>query len=163
MTCTLILMRHAKSDWNLAALNDHDRPLNARGRDGARAMGHWLRTQGHVPDAVLVSSAMRTVETYDRLGFDMPATITRDLYLQDADVMLGILRKATAPTVLMLGHNPGIGEMAWHLCAARPDHVRFADYPTCATLVVRFDVDGWNDIGWHKGQPMDFAIPSDVI
>lgn len=163
MTCTLILMRHAKSDWNLATLDDHDRPLNARGREGATAMGDWLRAQGHGPDAALVSSAGRTVETFGRLGFDVPATITRDLYLQGSDVMLDLLRKATAPTVLMLGHNPGIGEMAWQLCAKRPAHLRFADYPTCATLVVRFDVDRWNDIGWHKGQPMDFAIPSDVI
>tara|TARA_R110000737_G_scaffold310205_1_gene318778 strand:- start:394 stop:885 length:492 start_codon:yes stop_codon:yes gene_type:complete len=163
MTCTLILMRHAKSDWNLATLDDHDRPLNARGREGATAMGNWLRAQGHVPDAALVSSAGRTVETFGRLEFDVPATITRNLYLQGSDVMLDLLRKATAPTVLMLGHNPGIGEMAWQLCAKRPAHLRFADYPTCATLVVRFDVDRWNDIGWHRGQPMDFAIPSDVI
>ncbi|MCR8826007.1 SixA phosphatase family protein [Pseudosulfitobacter koreensis] len=163
MTCTLILMRHAKSDWNHTDLSDHSRPLNPRGRDGATAMGHWLRDRGHVPDAALVSSATRTTETFQRLGFDVPVQNTGDLYMKSSDTMFGMLRKATAPVILMVGHNPGIGEMAWRLCATRPDHPRFADYPTCATLVVQFDAQGWNDIGWHTGQPIDFAIPGDIL
>ncbi len=163
MTCTLILIRHAKSDWNLEDLSDHSRPLNPRGRDGAAAMGHWLRAQGHVPEAALVSSAARTTETFQRLGFDVPVQNTSELYLKNSDAMFRILRKATAPVMLMVGHNPGIGEMAWRLCATRPAHSRFADYPTCATLVVSFGAQGWNDIGWHTGQPMDFAIPSDIL
>lgn len=163
MTCTLILMRHAKSDWNHADLSDHDRPLNPRGRYAATAMGNWLRAQGHLPDSALVSSAARTVETFERLGIDVPAAITRDLYLKSSDVMFGLLRKATASTVLLLGHNPGIGDMAWRLCATQPAHARYADYPTCATLVVRFEVDSWKSIGWHTGQPIDFAVPGDVM
>ncbi|ASM73365.1 MULTISPECIES: SixA phosphatase family protein [Roseobacteraceae] len=163
MTCTLILMRHAKSDWNHEDLSDHDRPLNPRGRDGSTAMGNWLRARGHVPDAALVSSAARTTETFQRLGFDVPVQFTTDLYLKSSDVMIGVLRKATAPTVLLVGHNPGIGDMAWRLCATQPAHPRYADYPTCATLVVRFNVDSWTKVGGHSGQPLDFAVPGDVM
>ena len=48
MTCTLILMRHAKSSWDDLTLSDHERPLNKRGRASASAMGKWLRKNGQI-------------------------------------------------------------------------------------------------------------------
>ena len=65
MTLQLILMRHAKSSWDDPAAADFDRPLNGRGRRSAKALGHWLRQRGWLPDRVLCSSARRTRETLD--------------------------------------------------------------------------------------------------
>jgi len=60
---TLLLMRHAKSSWDDAAISDYDRPLNARGRRAAPRMGQLLREEGLVPDLIVTSSARRALET----------------------------------------------------------------------------------------------------
>ena len=160
---TLILIRHAKSSWKHPAMADHDRPLNDRGWMSARAMGNWLRERGHLPDAVLSSSARRTMETLEGLGLDAPGSFTRQLYHAEPGTMLAVLRGATAPRILMLGHNPGIAEFASRLVATPPDHPRFEDYPTCATLVARFAAERWDQVGWQRGEVVDFAIPREVI
>jgi phosphohistidine phosphatase len=163
MTRILIVMRHAKSSWDDMMLADHDRPLNERGRASAVAMGDWLRLQGHMPDAAVSSTSLRTGETFMSLGLDIPVSYTRALYHAGPDVMLGVLKTQTAQCVLMLGHNPGIAEFADRLVQQRPSHPRFVDYPTCATCVIGFDAAAWNDIGWHTGQPIDFTIPREVM
>jgi phosphohistidine phosphatase len=163
MTCSLILMRHAKSSWEDVSRPDHDRPLNDRGRASAKAMGAWLRQNGHVPDAAIVSTSQRTVETFHELGFDVPAEYSRALYHAGAEVLMEVLRDQTAATVLMLAHNPGIADFAGRLVSKPPRHPRFADYPTCATCVIRFHADAWTNIGWREGQPIDFAIPREVM
>ena len=163
MTRTLILMRHAKSSWDDPDLADHDRPLNTRGIASAQTMGEWLRIQGHVPDAAVSSTSERTGQTYLGLGFDIPVTFTRALYHAGPEVMMEVLQEQADATVLMLGHNPGIADFADRLVTQPPPHPRFADYPTCATTVIGFDADTWNDIGWREGQPIDFAIPREVM
>ena len=156
-------MRHAKSSWGDISLPDHDRPLNKRGRVSAQAMGGWLRTNGYLPDAAVSSTSQRTGETFHALDFDIPVHFTRSLYHAGPEVMMDVLRDQTAQTLLMLGHNPGIAEFADRLVTQAPRHPRFPDYPTCATSVIRFDVDSWKDIGWREGQPIDFAIPREVL
>ncbi|WP_299612583.1 histidine phosphatase family protein [uncultured Tateyamaria sp.] len=163
MTLKLILMRHAKSSWDSLELDDHDRSLNARGTASAQAMGDWLRQQGHVPQAAVSSSSERTGQTFLGLGFDVPVTFTRALYHAGPEMMMQVLQEQTAASVLMLGHNPGIADFADRIVAQAPPHPRFVDYPTCATTVITFDADRWNDIGWREGQPIDFAIPREVM
>ena len=68
---TLVLMRHAKSNWS-GALSDFDRPLNPRGISTARVLGNWLRSNELLPDFALVSAAKRTVETFDELKNKLP-------------------------------------------------------------------------------------------
>ena len=159
MSLTLILMRHAKSDWDNPLLTDHDRPLNARGRRSARAMGDWLRRGGWQPDQALVSTSERTRETWAGLGITAPARFDSALYLAEACDMWRVLRGAEGSCVLMLGHNPGIGDFAADLVAAPPDHERFADYPTGATLIARFDAPSWDAVQPRSGQVADFAVP----
>lgn len=154
----LILMRHAKSSWDDPFLADHDRPLNGRGRRSAAAMGDWLRGRGHVPEAAVSSSSLRTCETFQRLGFDAPVRFTKTLYHAGPEGMMNMLAEQTAEVVLMLGHNPGIAEFAERTVDVPPDHARFEDFPTCATLVVDIKAPGWG-----AGRVLDFAIPREVI
>lgn len=163
MTKTLILMRHAKSSWDDPWLADHDRPLNKRGRKSAKAMGKWLRAGGYVPDQALVSTSLRTRETYDRLRMTCAAEYVAELYHAEAAEMLEALRRASGQTVLMLGHNLGIADFANRLVRAAPDHPRFEDYPTCATLVARFDIADWRAADWGTAEPVGFAIPREVL
>ncbi|QYX56730.1 histidine phosphatase family protein [Roseovarius sp. SCSIO 43702] len=159
----LVLMRHAKSSWNHPGMMDHDRPLNDRGRRSARAMGDWLRAVNHVPDQILSSTATRTRETAALLGFEIAPDFTRKLYHAGPDEMMGVLNGATARTVLMLGHNPGIAWFADMLLGRPPEHPRFADYPTCATLVAEFPADAWPDVAEGSGTALQFAVPRDLM
>lgn len=162
----LILMRHAKSDWSHPTLADHDRPLNKRGKASARAMGDWLRINGFVPQQVLSSSSERTGQTLLglKLAQETKCIFTRKLYHADATGMLHILQHhAKEPCVLMLGHNPGICEMAHRLVADPPTHDRFADYPTAATLVCDLPVSHWSEAHWEQGHVVSFAIPREVM
>ncbi|MDA7965673.1 histidine phosphatase family protein [Ruegeria sp.] len=164
MTRTLILTRHAKSSWDSPALGDHDRPLNKRGRRSAPAIGAWLHQNGWQPDEVLSSSAARTRETWDRMGLQADTvSFHRSLYHADPEDMLLALSGATGQAVLMLGHNPGIATFASRIVQNPPDHARFHDYPTCATTVIRFDIDDWADIRWHSGTVQGFVVPRELL
>lgn len=162
MTRRLILTRHAKSDWSIPGLRDHQRPLNKRGRASAKAIGNWLRTHGYLPDQILSSSSTRTRETCERMQLDAPATFRDSLYHAGAKTMLAELQEATGQTVLMLGHNPGIGDMAERLVNTLPNHTRFLDYPTCATLVADFDIENWEDADFGMARPVAFIIPREL-
>jgi phosphohistidine phosphatase len=159
----LILMRHAKSDWSHAGLNDHDRPLNPRGTRAAAEIGKWMRARGYLPEQVYCSSATRTRQTLAGLGLEgTPVDVLRSLYMADAEEKMRVLRGAKGQTVLMVGHNPGTCEFGHRLVDMPPNHARFDDFPTCATLVCNFEIDDWNEIGWHHGQPIEFVVPRDL-
>lgn len=160
----LILMRHAKSDWSSGVGSDHDRPLSARGLAAAQTLGNWLRTQDLMPDQVLCSSAKRTGETYLGLGLaeDTPTTFTRDLYLATHNEMMTAIRQATGDVVLMIGHNPGISITAAELVETPPDHPKFEQYPTGATLVADLDINDWLDTAWGKAIARHFVVPRDL-
>lgn len=165
MSLTLILTRHAKSDWD-AGLDDFERPLNRRGREAAPAIAGWLVGEGYLPDVVLVSGARRTVETWERMAGAMPETATMEsvpaLYHSSADTMLSVLRSQTTPTVMMIAHNPGIATFAEQIVDTPPDHPNFGHYPTAATTVIRFGAESWRDVGWGAGEVLDFVVPREI-
>lgn len=162
---TLILLRHGKSDWGDAALGDHARPLNARGRLAAALMGAWLADEGFVPEAALVSTAARTRETWGRLVpmlADAPKPLFRDdLYLAEPEVMRAAI--ADAPEVerlILLGHNPGIEALA--MCLSEGTGARLS-MPTCAVAVISFESRSWADIGYGDGELLRFETPKSLV
>ncbi|MBK0327587.1 histidine phosphatase family protein [Rhodobacteraceae bacterium F11138] len=159
MTLTLILMRHAKSSWEEPALADHDRPLNKRGKRAAKALGAWLRGQMHQPDQAIVSTAIRTRDTYDRLGLTLEADFSPELYNANSAEMQMVLEMASGNTVLMIGHNPGISAFANEMAAQAHSHARFHDFPTGGTVVMRFDIATWDQVEPGTGQVLDFVLP----
>ena len=160
MTLRLILIRHAKSGWDDPSLDDHDRPLNDRGRRDAPRMGDWLRAGGYVPDAILCSSALRTRQTAEGLGLGPDPMILDSLYHASPDRLLTSLPKAKAQSVAIIAHNPGIGDLAARLAASAPDNPHFHSYPTLATTVLDFDATDWRDI--NKGTVAAFRTPHDL-
>lgn len=159
----LILMRHAKSSWADPGQRDIDRPLNSRGRKSAPLVANWLRDRGYRAESALVSSAARTRETWDlaapALGGAAP-TILPALYHAGPPGMLAALRAAPdVETVLMLGHNPGIAELARFLVMTDPEDPDFDRYPTCATAVLEFDLARWSDVAEGTGHLAAFVIP----
>lgn len=155
----LILMRHAKSSWEYPDLDDHARPLNRRGQKSAKALGDWLRTNGHLPDQILCSTSERTRQTL--AGLALPAGIqTRflgALYHADPAQLTFCLKQATGHCVLVIAHNPGIADWAQDLATPAPDHPRFQDFPTGATLVLDVVPDQPG-----RMRPVDFIIPREL-
>lgn len=167
MTKRLILTRHAKSSWDDPLMSDHDRPLNDRGKAAAADLGEWLASRGYVPEQVLCSDALRTRKTWSGIAPALPGTPILDLkpalYHAGPDVMLAVLRHATAPVVMVIGHNPGISEFAHRIVARAPLSPEFQRYPTGATLVVDFAVESWEEINWGMGSVDDFIVPSEIV
>ncbi|PZX12271.1 phosphohistidine phosphatase [Palleronia aestuarii] len=166
MSLRLILMRHAKSDWGSPELNDHDRPLNARGRKAAVAMGAWVGQSGWSPDLALLSTATRVRETWERAsgGLDAvpPVELDPALYLAPPEDMLAALAVRTQRSILLLGHNPGLAALAQWLVAETPERVEFHEFPTAATLVLSIDREDWHDLGERCAQVLDFVVPRDL-
>lgn len=164
MSLRLILTRHAKSDWDNPLDTDHQRPLNPRGQRAAPALGAWLAARGHVPGEALVSDATRTRQTWALLapafGPEPPVRFERSLYLAGPDMLRRVLGTAQAPVVMLIAHNPGIGEFASEL--ARPDHPAFGRYPTGATLIVEFDSADWSALPRRADRLLDFIVPRDL-
>ena len=113
----LLLLRHAKSSWHDPKLPDRQRPLNPRGQRAAAAMRQAIRTLGLVPDLVLVSPALRTLQTLEALKpWDETPLIepTESLYLAPPTQLLTVLHGVpdVVHSVLLIGHNPGLHELA---------------------------------------------------
>ena len=118
----LLLLRHAKSSWDDPALPDHARPLNARGKRAAAAMAEAMAELGLLPDVVLVSSARRALQTLEALA-PLAGVLVEPmdaLYLARWEKLLDALRglPETARSVMLVGHNPGLHELAMALAGA---------------------------------------------
>jgi phosphohistidine phosphatase len=121
----LILMRHAKAERGRDDEPDHMRALSPAGRDAALRMRSLARSLGLEPDVVLVSSARRTRETLDCVAFwdDQPNIETLDaLYMAPPARLLEILQglRETVRSVMIIGHNPGLQDLALDLAAGAP-------------------------------------------
>lgn len=167
MTLSLYLLRHAKSAWDDAALDDYDRPLAARGRSAAAAMGRWMAQEGLTPHLVLCSTAARAQQTallaFEHAGWPSIQYI-RMLYLASAGGMLDALRAAPVAQrrVMMIGHNPGMEALAGRLAGAGDAELRqrmAEKFPTAAFAQIDFPVERWDVIAEGQGALMRFQTP----
>lgn len=114
---TLLILRHAKSDWADARLSDHDRPLNKRGKTDAPRMGELLREHDLIPDLIVSSTALRARQTAELVaegcGYEGEILLTRDLYLAGPEEYLESihLHAEDEATVMVVGHNPGMEDL----------------------------------------------------
>ncbi|GGF96737.1 hypothetical protein GCM10007304_08380 [Rhodococcoides trifolii] len=108
MTRTLILMRHGKSGYP-DGVDDHDRPLAARGQYQAGLAGEWIRTNVGAVDAVICSTALRTRETFDATAIDAPVRYEDSVYGGSPEDILEqiALTDDSVRTLMVVGHAPG--------------------------------------------------------
>ena len=141
----LLILRHAKAEKDAPRREDFDRALSPRGASDAVEAGRLLAQRGVHPDAVLTSPARRALETARivtrELDFPWDA-IRRDkrAYLADPDTLLRLVQEGgdAAETLLLVGHNPGVSELAHALVR------RFREeLPTCAVVAIDCAVDTW--------------------
>lgn len=167
----LYLLRHAKSSWDDPALDDHDRPLNNRGRRAADMIGAEMAKRRLKPDLVLCSTALRARETLDRilphLG-TVDISHERGLYLASRSRIVSRLKHIDdgIGRALVVGHEPGIGATAVALAGpdSDPEACRrmTAKYPTGALAVIDFPDIHWSDLRAGAGILKSFIVPKSL-
>jgi phosphohistidine phosphatase len=174
----LFLLRHAKSDWSKPGgrqRDDHERSLNARGQEAAALIGRYMRKKKYQPALVLCSTATRTRETLKillpALGASPEIRYEDTLYLAEWPRLLEAVRAAPekASPVLLVGHNPGMEQLAAAL-VARPQTaagralagVMAQKFPTGALAVFDFRGDSWTAVKPGAGRLKDFVRPKEL-
>jgi phosphohistidine phosphatase len=167
----LFLLRHSKAGWAEPGMRDFDRPLDAKGKADADAIGSAMRECGYAPELVLCSSARRARETLDGVLLHTsidPGRISfmDSLYTEDAYGYLNIIHEygRRTPSMLVIGHNPMMEDLATAISSDGEDEARGAmigGFPTSGLAVLRFD-DGIGDAAPGKGYLEAFFSPSDL-
>jgi phosphohistidine phosphatase len=168
----LMLLRHAKTENDAPSGRDQDRRLDNRGRIDAEEIGGWIGRHPPFPDLVLVSHAIRAHQTWEIAWEAMKDLLPKpqvelmpDLYGADPAQLLEIIRSA-APAdprqLLLVGHNPGMHELALALAGSgdATAHKALAEnLPTSGLAVFDFEIDDWTDVAFRRGQLVQFVSP----
>lgn len=167
---TLLLLRHAKSSWDDPALADYDRPLAKRGKKAAPRMGAEIAALGLRPDLILCSTAVRARETLSlvlpELGAAAPEVVYDDaIYMATPSALLALLRAVPEETrsVMVVGHNPGLEELAELLVGDGDEdeqELLAEKFPTCALAVLTFEAPGWDGVAPGTGKLSQFLTPA---
>ena len=163
----LILLRHAKSEKAESGMHDRDRRLNARGRNDSVQIAAYMVHHALLPDRVMVSSAQRTRETWERMAPVFSASPPVDyedrLYEGGTETILSVIKAAdrSASALLVIGHNPGLYNIARHLLAHRGGEAHQLDdgLPTAGLIVIDFADEDWRKLAARSGRLMEFVSP----
>jgi len=158
---TLILVRHAKSNWDNPGLDDMDRPLNERGKNDAPIMAKRLVDRDVKIDAILTSPAKRAVKTAKIFAkeFDIKKDDIipiDELYMAGEDAFYKVIEKIKDKykRVAVFSHNNGISDFANLLTDTRVDSI-----PTCGVFAIKIDCDKWKDFRTAKKEFWFFDYP----
>jgi phosphohistidine phosphatase len=164
----LYLLRHAKSSWDEPMLADHDRPLAPRGRRAAKVMAEHLRRRAIAPELVLCSPSRRTRQTLKRLapvlGKDADVQIEPELYAAPARDLLEVLHVVPdeVESVMLIGHNPGIQDLALSLASAGSEVPRLrSKFPTAALATLELN-GTWRELAPGGAELVSFVKPKEL-
>lgn len=163
---TIYFVRHAKSSWDDITLDDHDRPLNSRGKRDAPMMAQRLADLGVTADGLVSSTARRAKDTSEafRRALDISAAncqYDQSLYHAWPAGIEKRVQKVSDDwdTVLFFGHNPGYTDLA-----NQPKHQSFiGNVPTCGIVMVEADVDSWTNFTLAKARRAGYFYPKQKV
>jgi phosphohistidine phosphatase len=168
----LMLLRHAKTENDAPSGRDQDRRLDDRGRNDAADIGRWMVQHPPFPDSVLVSPAIRAQQTWE-LAWAVMKNLTPqprvepvpELYGADPAQLLRTIHAASASDpqrLLVVGHNPGMHELALALAGSGDAAGRKAladNLPTSGLAIFDFATDDWTDVSFRRGELVLFVSP----
>jgi phosphohistidine phosphatase len=167
---SLYLLRHAKSSWKDPGLNDHDRPLNKRGRQTAKMMAAYFRRAKIAPDLVICSTAVRAQQTLDPI---IKATKKPPKIVLVRGIHEGAQRTLweqlwnlpeSAKSVLLIGHNPALQDLALELAHTDLNKLLSSaggKFPTGAMASFRFD-GAWKALAPQGALLASFITPKSI-
>jgi phosphohistidine phosphatase len=153
----LSILRHAKAERPEGFPNDFARPLTPRGHKDAGRIGALLATLDPPVDCILSSPASRAAQTADHLAAEIAYTKAEGreagVYLASAETLLDLLRRAPdeAEHVVLIGHNPGLEELAAGLSSGAPDN-SVLTLSTATLAHFELDIARWNQLRWGAGR-----------
>ncbi len=157
----LILVRHAKSDWEDNTVKDFDRELSSRGNRTAPKMANHLKNDGFAPDLIISSPAQRAKSTtqhiVEQLDFDTDKLLfEEDVYDASVRVLLRIINELpdNCNTVALVGHNPGLTYLSELITGEEIGNI-----PTFGVVKINFDFDNWNLVSQDSGNLDNFIYP----
>src|ERR1700722_14306913 len=168
----LMLLRHAKTENDAPSGKDQDRRLDHRGRSDAAEIGSWIGRHRPFPDSVLVSPAARLRQTWEIAWEAMKGRVPKpevelvlELYGADRAQLLQTIREASTAdpkTLMLVGHNPGMHELALALAGSGDAMGRRAladNLPTSGLAIFDFEIDDWADVAFRRGRLALFVSP----
>lgn len=164
-TRTLLVIRHAKSSWDIGTLNDFERPLNDRGKRDAPVMANRVKEKNILVDAFVASPAKRAkrtaelfIEAYQRNKEDI--IFVSKLYHAAPDVFFEVIEELedTFKTVALFSHNPGITAFVNMLT----DDVTLDNMPTCGVFAVNLQSASWKNFRKAKKEFLFFDYPKNI-
>ena len=159
---TLLLLRHAKSSKDDAALRDFDRPLNDRGKDDAKLIGRFIRESSITPDLVISSPAKRATKTTELVlksaGLNINVAFDERIYEADVHRLLAVVSQIepAASVVMLVGHNPGFEDLVEMLAG------RTTSLPTASLAQIDLTVEEWNKVRAGAGKLKWLVTPKDL-
>jgi phosphohistidine phosphatase len=162
---SLLLIRHAKSDWNDPALKDFDRPLNDRGKRDAPMMAHRLLDKKIKIGAFISSPAKRARKTAEAFvkeyKNDKDSIIFyEELYLAEPSAFLDVISQTDKKyeNIALFSHNPGITSFANMIANVRIDNI-----PTCGVFAVKADIKSWKEFEQAEKEFWFFDYPKSIL
>lgn len=146
---TLLILRHAKSNWKDSSLTDHERPLNKRGKQDALRMGKFVLQQGLVPNRIISSTAKRARQTATAVAkanhCEDKVELIWEFYHAGPGAYLDVLQNVpdADQRVMVVGHNPGLELLVAHLTG------RMETMPTAALAHVALPIDQWTELDYE--------------
>lgn len=158
---TLFIVRHAKSSWDEAGLDDRERPLNERGKEEAPKMGKHLAGYSVKPDFITSSPAVRALKTAEKiakdLGFKKSDVVADEgIYTFNGGSLMDVVRgfDDRYVSIMLVGHNPAVTELVNYLTNLQIDNV-----PTCGVALIELNTGRWKDIAKGTGVLLEFDYP----
>jgi len=166
---TVFLLRHAKSSWSDSTLADIERPLAPRGERAAKQIARYVRKQKIEPALVLCSPSVRTRRTLEAiepaLGTSHTVQFVPALYAASHQELLRQLRALhdSVASVMLIGHNPGLQELALALATHGADLPRLEEkFPTGALATLVAECDSWTALKTGDAELVDYVVPRDL-
>lgn len=155
----LYIIRHAKSSWGDAELNDFERPLSKRGKANAPMMGERLKKKGIMADIIISSPAKRAKSTAEMIakevGYEKKVLFDENIYESSVATLRKILTALDdkQSTVFLVGHNPELNMLVDY-------YVKFYEnIPTCGVVEIEFKCDKWAEIEPKNAKLISFDYP----
>lgn len=158
---TLILNRHAKSDWGNPELTDFERPLNKRGLRDLTIMSKRLLDRGIIPDNIISSPAKRAITTALAFAYKFGLEPQKEVNIYNSGETY--FRQNSQKfddkykTIMVFGHNPDFTSLARYFTGEY-----FGNIPTCGIVCIDFDINSWKDIHNKNGQLRFFDYPKNL-
>jgi phosphohistidine phosphatase len=157
----LLLVRHAKSDWNDRKQSDFERPLNPRGEKNAPEMAKRLLEKDIIPQQIVSSPALRALTTArlfaGELGLRKSEIIKEpEIYEALTSTLMNVINNLDNKYsfTALFGHNPGITSLVSNLC-----NEDLYNIPTCGMVLIRFPFDDWNMVSAGTGEMVLYDFP----